>query len=259
MLTIGYHINISNEDLMNDLFAYRIQIMDNSIDEHFIIRKLKFRLIDMGYLEENLNIIIYSFYNYFDIPITLNEIENIQVHQPLHFHFTHNNNFLPLFSFFSHLSTMPNNYSAVNELNLEPILEEQDNQDNNHQDNHQDYNPLDNNFDIGSILNIILGGNPNIVQYQQVLINSPSNQSFMEDVLVTTDENIINGLNVLKITKDMDEKCAICIEEINENEEYFDITCKHIFHTECLTTYLKNYNHICPVCRNDIGNSRAHT
>ena len=41
--------------------------------------------------------------------------------------------------------------------------------------------------------------------------------------------------------------------EMNEDEEYLDIECKHIFHKECLETYLKNYNHICPVCRKDIG------
>ena len=255
MLTIGYHINISNEDLMNDLFAYRIQIMDNSIDEHFIIRKLKFRLIDMGYLEENLNIIIYSFYNYFDIPITLSEIENIPstLYTPLFFN-NHNIMINPLNIFMSHIN---------NELNLETILEEQDNNQDNNQDNHQDnnqdnYHPFNNNFDIASILNIILGGPPNLVQFQQILINPPHNQSFMEDILLTTDENTLNTLNVLKITKDMNEKCAICIEEMNENEEYFDIKCKHIFHSECLNTYLKNYNHICPVCRNEIGNIHAH-
>ena len=113
MLTVGYHNNISNEDLMNDLFAYRIQIMDSSTNEHFIIRKLKFRLINMGYLEENLNVIIYSFYNYFDIPITLNEIENIPstLYTPLFFN-NPNTIINPLNIFISHIN---------NELNLDTI------------------------------------------------------------------------------------------------------------------------------------------
>ena len=63
---------------------------------------------------------------------------------------------------------------------------------------------------------------------------------------------------ILKITKEMNEKCTICMIEMNEDEEYLDIECKHIFHKDCLETYLKNYNHICPVCRKDIGKSYAH-
>ena len=53
----------------------------------------------------------------------------------------------------------------------------------------------------------------------------------MEDVVVTTDEKTMNTLNVLKITKNMNENkilCMICIEEMTENEEYLDIQCKHI-------------------------------
>ena len=93
----------------------------------------------------------------------------------------------------------------------------------------------------------------------QILVQPPNNnRTFMEDVLVTTDENTLNKLNVSKITKDMNEKCMVCIEEMNEDEEYFDIKCKHIFHKDCLETYLKNYNHICPVCRNEIGDSVPH-
>jgi E3 ubiquitin-protein ligase RHA2 len=90
-------------------------------------------------------------------------------------------------------------------------------------------------------------------QYNQVLVQ-PLN-TVMEDVVVTTDEKTLNTLDILKITKDMNEKCTICLYDMNEDEEYFDIECKHIFHKDCLETYLKNYNHICPVCRNEIGES----
>ena len=68
-----------NDALMNDLFAFRIHYMDINNDEHFIIKKLKQKLIELNYRNEELNTILYSFYNYFDIPITLSEIENIQI------------------------------------------------------------------------------------------------------------------------------------------------------------------------------------
>jgi hypothetical protein len=33
-----------------------------------------------------------------------------------------------------------------------------------------------------------------------------------------------------------------------------ELKCKHMFHTECIETYLKQYNHKCPVCRSEVGN-----
>jgi hypothetical protein len=268
--------NISDEDLMHELFAHRIQIMDSSANETFIIRKLKIRLIDMGYLEENLNVIIYAFYNFFDIPITLSEIENVPStniiqFQPLQFWFNHNNS--PLLPVSMPSIILHNLPFGNDELNLEPIIEENENQDNNNQDNNNqddnadmpplaeaDFNPLDSQFNINSLLNIILGTPPaNTFVFEQMLVQPPlNNRTFMEDVVVTTDENTLNTLNVLKITKELNIKCMICIDEMNEDEEYFDIKCKHIFHKTCLETYLKNYNHICPVCRNEIGESFPH-
>jgi hypothetical protein len=221
-----------NDALINDLFAFRIHYMDINNDEHFIIKKLKQKLIELNYRNEELNTILYSFYNYFDIPITLSEIENIQI----------------------------NNYSNIifidiNTPNIQPI----DNIDNNEDD---DMPPLVEATTYQSILtmpympnllNILLGINNTMVPFNQVLVE-PNN--VFNDVVITTDENSINNLNISKILKEQNEKCTICMEEMIENDEYFNINCNHIFHKGCLETYLKNYNHICPVCRQDIGNSQ---
>ena len=268
--------NISDEDLMHELFAHRIQFMDSSANETFIIRKLKIKLIDMGYLEENLNVIIYSFYNFFDIDITLSEIENIPStniiqFQSLQFWLNQDESLaIPLLVPYTQLH---NQQFSNNELNLEPIDEDNNNENQDYEDmqpltqadeNQNYFNPLDSQFNIGDILNIILGSQPtnnifNTFEFDQILVQSPhTNMTFMEDILVTTDENTLNTLNILKITQDMNEKCMICIDEMKEDEDYFDIKCKHIFHKACLETYLKNYNHICPFCRNEIGNSVPH-
>jgi hypothetical protein len=256
--------NISDEELLFELFAHRIQFMDYSINENFIIRKLKLKLIEMGYSIQDLNNIIYSFYNHFNILITMSEIENVSIdNQTI--------NIAPGFlqQLFISVINQPNidtNYNNIDQYqennneydDMPPLVEVDINQNN--------FNPLDNqfnnNFNIGNLLNIILGAPPtNNFIFDQVLIQPPqNNRTFMEDIVVTTDENTLNTLNVLKITKDINEniKCMICIEEMNEDEEYFDIQCKHIFHKGCLETYLKNYNHICPVCRNEIGESNPH-
>lgn len=40
---------------------------------------------------------------------------------------------------------------------------------------------------------------------------------------------------------DLDEHhaCPICTEEFNLNEVFITLPCSHIFHSECLTTWLK--------------------
>lgn len=273
--------DIYDENLMHDLFAYRIQLLDESNNEQYIIRKLKVKLISFGYLEDNLNMIIYSFYNFFDIPITLSEIENIPSidYHPLQFFFNQTPN-LPN----SLMSLLPPNLNGIYYINMNvhqvnnnpasnpvDLNNNPENLDNNPEDN--DDNPEDNDDNIDEneiIIDMNIGALMREIYLNQ--LNQPNqlnqlNQSnqlnlqfapLMNDVVVTTDENTLNTLNVLKITKEMNEKCTICIEDMNEDDEYFDINCKHVFHKDCLNTYLKNYNHICPICRNEIGNSLPH-
>ena len=219
-----------NEALLNDLFAYRIQIMDIITEEYSIIRRLKTYLTELGY--NNINAILYSFYCYFDIPMTLSEIENVQP----------NNYSNILFINMNYTNNLEQLNEPINDIDddMPPLVEATNNE--------QPTNIFPN------ILNILLGM-PSLqnVYFNQVLVPPNNNLS---DVIITTDENSLNNLSILKILKEQIEKCTICMEEMNEEDEYFDIECKHIFHKACLETYLKNYNHICPVCRKEIGNSQ---
>jgi len=48
--------------------------------------------------------------------------------------------------------------------------------------------------------------------------------------------------------------CVICQTEFEEEEEITKLPCPnadHVFHTECVTRWLK-INGICPICRNKI-------
>lgn len=203
--------------IFDDLFAFRMEYKDYINEEYIIINKLKNKLIDFGIEENELNNILFYFYNYFDIPITMSQIENVPLHSPYSLYHDDNNydSDNEDSDFFEGIETEPQYFSAIIYTH-----------------NINNFGPINNLFNL--------------------LFNNQ--QEEYEDVVVTTDINSLNNLPICKITNDMQIICLICQEEMNENEEYINIECKHIFHRNCLSTYLTNYNHICPTCRKDIGN-----
>jgi len=53
-----------------------------------------------------------------------------------------------------------------------------------------------------------------------------------------------------------DAVCAICLNDYQENEKISTLPCKHHFHQECVVTYLKGFNRLCPICRQDIAKGK---
>ena len=83
------------------------------------------------------------------------------------------------------------------------------------------------------------------------------NLQFEEDVLVTLGDKDLDNLKTKSATKDM-ERCTICLMDIDEGEKIIELDCKHSYHTLCLTQYLTNYGYKCPICRKEVGESKAH-
>jgi hypothetical protein len=50
--------------------------------------------------------------------------------------------------------------------------------------------------------------------------------------------------------------CPICIEEIREDSK--ELSCKHVFHTKCITEWLKKA-HTCPTCRHQETQPKSNT
>ena len=65
------------ESLFDDLFAYRIYLQDLYRSESIIIKRLKLKLIQLSYPENDINQILYNFYCHFNINITETEINEI--------------------------------------------------------------------------------------------------------------------------------------------------------------------------------------
>jgi hypothetical protein len=50
----------------------------------------------------------------------------------------------------------------------------------------------------------------------------------------------------------MSTRCAICLEDITEDDDKRYLPCCHVFHTECAELLEKNSN-LCPLCRTVIS------
>ena len=58
--------------------------------------------------------------------------------------------------------------------------------------------------------------------------------------------------HIQKYDSRRETECAICLEEFKRNDiikEFYK--CKHIFHKDCLKSWLKRSN-CCPLCKHDL-------
>jgi len=215
-------------ELYADLFAYRFYLLDiYENNETEIIKKIKMKVFNLGYNINNINLIVYNFYRHYNIDISLESIENVVILV-----------LLPV------LANLNNNNEEINNNNEEI-------NNNNEESNNININNINNINEL--LLNIFsnpeLESNP-IVNLLSVFRNRYNN---MEDVKVTLDETEIEKLTSYTLTKTLEEKCTICISELEEGNKVIELPCKHIYHCDCIKPLLLNYDYKCPVCRHDIG------
>ena len=101
--------------------------------------------------------------------------------------------------------------------------------------------------------------NTNIInQLLGQVINIPQVNQNQEDINVTMDKEDIDNLTILKYNDIEPVSCSICLGDVEKDNEYYKIKCNHIFHKKCLEKWLEEYNYLCPVCRTELGKSKAH-
>ena len=74
-----------------------------------------------------------------------------------------------------------------------------------------------------------------------------------EDVVTTLDDSEYCKITNYTLEEKTDSCCSICLDNLEINQQISKLPCTHIFHSECITTYLKEYHRICPVCRAEVG------
>ena len=70
-------------------------------------------------------------------------------------------------------------------------------------------------------------------------------------------QSIVNPVFILKsnnIHLSEDTYCCICLEEINNKQQYINLHCGHVFHQKCLMKWIKTqqnsrHDSNCPLCR----------
>ena len=82
-----------------------------------------------------------------------------------------------------------------------------------------------------------------------------SMQSF-EDDLFKKKEGLSVNLETCIYKKNSDSledtKCYICLSPVEENDEIYELECKHIFHKECLDNAILHQHTTCCICRSQI-------
>ncbi|EFC44897.1 hypothetical protein NAEGRDRAFT_5673, partial [Naegleria gruberi] len=48
-----------------------------------------------------------------------------------------------------------------------------------------------------------------------------------------------------------DQSCAVCICDFEECDELIRLPCGHVFHKDCVSTWLNEHN-TCPTCRYEL-------
>lgn len=263
----------------DEIFSIRLSLQDFDLDEFTIIKRLKIILQEYNMPLDEINQYLVDFYNSFGLTFTLEEIQNINVEAY---------NLLSLFLTNGDIQMSINENNPNEDVNITdfvnniisqssqniPVESEYEESGEDDTDNvqpiqlNQNINSLPMFFnDIQTIVpqNMILEPELNmfntIINYintTQNTLNQHFNDSIDEDVLVTLDATDLSNLEKITVETKQDDHCTICLQDIEEGEIITNLPCKHYYHHECISKYLKEFDYKCPLCREDAGKKYAH-
>jgi hypothetical protein len=166
---------------------------------------------------------------------------------------TEYNNPIPLnienncFNEFANINISINNELEMRDI-INPSSEEKLNTDgiNNVKQLSSNYNNID---------DINLANNQNTTSFNNNNINN-SDSSFYVPEKNPLDPTILKKLKVVEINdknqiSKIEYDCVICQKGYELKDKYIKLPCKHIYHENCIKTWLKKKN-VCPICKQNI-------
>jgi len=269
-------MNQNLDELFSELFAYRIMLEDSYDNESDIIFKIKKYLIELGITISNIPQIILDFYKTFGYEISL-DIVNEACNQI-------DDNTLDFTILSENISNTDQNDPNIFlfQTNSNPINDNADEESSNEASD--DENFQNNNLDLSQIVHVLHNHNnslnqlmaQNMFQYinfingnlQNHWVNNPvnhgslmsvinglvnnNNQSY-QNVVVSMDDKDLEKLESIELDSNLDSNCSICMGQMEKGNFVTKLVCTHTFHTDCIQTYLKEYNYKCPICRIELG------
>ena len=207
-----YNNNFINENILLDVYSYlfnfmiqrRSDLIENNYNEEEIIKILKMYLITQSIPLNQINFVLFKFYQYYDIDNITHEniieiLENDRNTQPL-----------PQIIHYQLIEPQLNDAYIINYTHTQII----------------------------DVINNLLH------------LAEPDN---FQDVVVATDKTLLDQLNKYKLDSNLETKCVICMDNMNETQVVCELGCKHLFHDECIKEHLSHYSYKCPICRDEVG------
>jgi hypothetical protein len=98
----------------------------------------------------------------------------------------------------------------------------------------------------GAVMNLLMGHM--FIRNDMALPPLP-----MSNVVVTTSKSDLEKIKSVKLEEKSDEKCSICMSEMEEGEVVSTLKCNHKYHKECVEEYLSHHSNKCPICRANVS------
>ena len=124
--------------------------------------------------------------------------------------------------------------------------------------------------DIEEDMNIIrqLFNEVNVMRH--IYDNVFNDNVFIDIIIIQNHENLENVKNIV-IQEELDKiqisefsdiktdekQCSICLDDFEPSSKIRLINCKHLFHSECLDTWLLQHDYKCPHCREKVAEYKS--
>jgi len=74
-----------------------------------------------------------------------------------------------------------------------------------------------------------------------------------EDVLIVLNDEDYKNLKKSILDEKIEDKCVICFDCMDINQEIIELQCCHKYHSNCITEHLTKYSNKCPNCKQEAG------
>lgn len=139
-----------------------------------------------------------------------------------------------------YISGLLNNVNnIIDETNLNSGLED------SYMHNNHLLEYLEQNSQYNDIINQLMTATPPVTAATNINLSEqlPQYTNNIQQIKIVPSEHILFNIDIQR-----QNSCSICLEDFNEGEIASIIPCGHIFHTDCISHWLKKKNN-CPNCR----------